>query len=137
MNERRPLSRGFHPTGVLAMAAFGILAALLDIFVFDRPLRTYMIAAAIVVPLHLVQLWLDHRHSEAWYQLMTSPPYKPTFHENFRLRWPIMLCLPAMLIVGAVPIAAIFGACLALYYPWQRAMYDRSLREFGRRSNAP
>ena len=53
MTERRPLSRGFPPAGVLAMAAFAILAALLDILVFDRPLRAYAIAAAIVVPLHL------------------------------------------------------------------------------------
>ena len=137
MIERRPLSRGFHPAGVLAMAAFAILAALLDTLVFDRPRRAYAIAAAIVVPLHLVQFWLDHCNTETWYRLMTAPPYKPTFHHHFRLRWPIMLCLPAMLVVGAVPIAAVFGACLALYYPWQRAMYDRSFREFGPRANAP
>lgn len=137
MSERRPFSRGFHPTGVLVMALIGVAVGVVDIFVFGRPLQSYALAAAIVVPLHLLQLWLDHRHTEAWYQLMTTPPYRPTFQQNFRLRWPAILCLPAMIAIGAVPVAAVFGACLGLYYPWQRAMYQRSHREFGGHAHAP
>lgn len=130
MAERRPLSRGYHPLGLFVMAGGGIAAGLFDIFVNDRPLRFYAIAAALVVPCQLLQLWLDYRHTEQWYAVATTAPFEPTLEQRLRLRWPAMLSLVTIPFVGICAFAAAFFGALIFFYPWQRALYRRSYREF-------
>ena len=131
MIDRKPLLRAFHPTGLLAVPLLGFAAASLDVLLTGRPPRTYALAAMAVVPLHLLQLFLDHRHSETWYRFMTSPPCRLTPRQVLGLRWPVLLNFALMPFLWGIPVASVLLGCLALHYPWQRSLYDRSRAEFG------
>jgi hypothetical protein len=131
MNQRKPLSRGFYPIGLLVMPLVGVAFASIDILFMNRPPRVFLLAALGVVPLHLVQLFLDHRHTETWYRPMTSPPYHLTQKQLLAMQWPSLLVFLPMPSIGVIPVAAVFIGCLVLYYPWQRSLYLRSRHDFG------
>ena len=135
MAERRPISPGYHPVGLLAAAGIGLAVGLFDIFVNDPPLRVYAIAAALIIPLQLLQVWLDYRHTEQWYAALTTVPFEPALPERLRLVWPALLSFATIFFVGPYAFAAVSLATLVFSYPGQRALYRRSYREF--KSPAP
>ena len=130
MEERKPISIGYHPYGLIFMPLLGLLFA----FLGRAPERDCLLAALWVVPWHLLQFLLDYRHSEKWYYAFTAPPYRPRPREAFALRWPALVALLPAFVLGVVAVGSVWIACLAFYYPWQSSLYYRSQREFGGKS---
>jgi hypothetical protein len=135
MSERKPLSVGFHPIGLLVLALLSSLLGILHVTFLHGSWRAYGLATLWVVPWHLVQLSLDYRHTDTWYRCFTAPPYRLTPRQLMALRWPAMVAALPAPFIGIFPVGVVWIWCLALYFPWQRALYVRSHREFGSTEN--
>jgi len=142
VNERKPLSVAYHPTGLLFMPLIPLAIAVIDFFflggtLWGGSLRPYGLAALWVVPWHIFQLIFDYRHTDRWYTAFTTPPYYLRNRREFlALRWPAIVALVPAFFLGIIPVACVWSACMLFYYPWQRALYLRSQREFGHTAKA-
>jgi hypothetical protein len=129
---RRPFSHKFHPNWIFAITAMSVCVGALDLgWSRDDPLRDYSHAMPWVFACQLVQLIRDYRASEWWYRLMTSPPYRWTPRQYLSKKWPSMLAFLAVPFFGFVTVGALYFSFTILFFPWQRSLYLRSIREFG------
>ncbi|MFT4175914.1 MAG: hypothetical protein QM627_04600 [Luteolibacter sp.] len=131
MNERKPLSRSFHPAALFWISGISAMVSAIMIFNDKGILPVYLHVAGWIILWQIIQVYSDFRNSERWYRSMTTFPYRITLREFVKLRWPAMLAILPFCYAG-FPAAAVWLMCLIFYYPWQRSLYLRSYREFGK-----
>jgi hypothetical protein len=131
MSQRRALSTSFHPLGLFAITAFAGSLLAWRASEGDWSMNRFLMALLWVCPWMALQLILDYRHADLWYQKMTTAPFRLTVRELIWLRWPFLVCGVIGSLIGFTLVMGLMMTTLCFYFPWQSRLYRRSHQEFG------
>ena len=135
MTRRKHIGVGYHHNGILVMSAFGLAILYTDYQYLGKDAAAIVLAVVCIGAVMLLQLVIDYRTFEKDYIFMTTEQSvrfgSNIFKERIKYKWPLLLLIPLMFVLQFTAAAGAFFLFTLLTYPLQRAMYLRSLKEFG------